>query len=131
MKKQRNKNIDKHKNSWHNLETVSEDGSNNNKTTSFSIQPRPETNVNSNETKSIVDKMHYKLANSLKILSFITCAEISFKNAKTLKQKLHIGFVFFCCCYGIFRCSSYNFSFPLLRHSRSCFSWIACGSSVD
>ena len=69
MKKQRNKNIDKHKNSWHNLETVSEDGSNNNKTTSFSIEKkRPETNGKSNETKSIIDKMHYKLANSLKIL---------------------------------------------------------------
>ena len=101
MKKQRNKNIDKHKNSWHNLETVSEDGSNNNKTTSISIEKkRPETNGKSNETKSIIDKMHYKLANSLKILSFITCAEISFKNAKTLKQKLHIGFVFFCCCWS-------------------------------
>ena len=36
MKKQRNKNIDKHKNSWHNLETVSEDGN----TQSTSLIPK-------------------------------------------------------------------------------------------
>ena len=41
---------------------------------------------------SFNDTMYHNLARSLEVLGSITCAEISFGNAKSWKQRFHIGF---------------------------------------
>ena len=65
---------------------------------------------------SFNDTMYHYLARSLEVLGSITCAEISIGNTKSWKQRLHIGFVFFCCCWSFLGCHPVGFRLLTVSH---------------
>tara|TARA_A100001015_G_scaffold291088_1_gene364860 strand:- start:289 stop:1818 length:1530 start_codon:yes stop_codon:yes gene_type:complete len=93
----------KNKNSWRSVDeqNAGDPTANTNAETSpFSIQQEQRSMETDLDHFSFNDTMYHNLARSLSLLGSITCAEISFGNAKSWKQRLHIGFVFFCCCWS-------------------------------